>query len=491
MRFTNFSRLANAALVLGLVASSCTSTTSDSIGQANRSPDVGSDSTVDRSEIDGDGEIEPDVAEVAEPNRDIDYLFDQAKLHTFELDLTEADLAEIDGDPTAEEYVPGTLTFEGTTISVGIRYKGSVGAFVGCLDGPNVFLPSGAKTCTKLSMKIKINWENGNDEFLGVRKLQFHTMNLDPSQLRERLGYWLFREMGVPSPRSTHARVVVNDEFVGLFALTENIDGRFTRANFGNGTGNLYKEAWPLTPAGRPQPPAVLLDSLRTNEDENPSAKRMLDFATEVAEAGDPETTAEVVERWMDVETLMAQLAVDRTIRHDDGPFHWYCVGDCTPHNFFFYEDPVQDRVHLIPWDIDNAFENLGAQPNPVTPVANAFGEITAECRPFAFGALQILQRSAACDPLFAAWATLDTEFEDAVKRLHEGPLRAEVVDPLLDTWIAQIQEATVEASLNNDDAISVELWKAAIADLRDQLDKTRQEPPIVVQPLSAETGGS
>ena len=54
-------------------------------------------------------------------------------------------------------------------------------------------------------------------------------MNLDTSLMRDRLGYLLFAEAGVAAPRSTHARVVINGEFVGLFALVEQIDGRFTR----------------------------------------------------------------------------------------------------------------------------------------------------------------------------------------------------------------------------------------------------------------------
>ena len=74
--------------------------------------------------------------------------------------------------------------------------------------------------------------------------------------------------MGVPAPRSTHARIIVNGDFVGIFALTENIDGRFTRENFPDGTGNLYKEAWPITQAGAVQAAEVLIGSLRTNEND-------------------------------------------------------------------------------------------------------------------------------------------------------------------------------------------------------------------------------
>ena len=83
-------------------------------------------------------------------NLDSDYIFDQESLHTFELKIPSNALAEIDADPAAEENVEGMLIFKGDTVSpVGIRYKGDIGAFVGCLSGKDVFDPSG-----DLSMKL-------------------------------------------------------------------------------------------------------------------------------------------------------------------------------------------------------------------------------------------------------------------------------------------------------------------------------------------------
>ena len=77
-----------------------------------------------------------------------EFIFDQNVLHTFELKIPKEDLEKIDSDPVAEQYVEGMLIFKGDTISpVGIRYKGSIGAFVGCVDGPNIFEPSGKKIC--------------------------------------------------------------------------------------------------------------------------------------------------------------------------------------------------------------------------------------------------------------------------------------------------------------------------------------------------------
>jgi spore coat protein CotH len=121
--------------------------------------------------------------------------------------------SELDADPTAEEYVEGTLTFEGEEIGpIGVRYKGSVGAFLFCTDGPSPCMPSGAKTCTKLSLKLKINWDGSDAEFYVVKKVQLHSQNLDDTKMHERLGYWMFREMGIPAPRSTHARVVIGQQ---------------------------------------------------------------------------------------------------------------------------------------------------------------------------------------------------------------------------------------------------------------------------------------
>ena len=65
---------------------------------------------------------------------------------------------KINSDPAAENYVEGSLVFENKVINnVGVRYKGSIGAWVGCLSNDDWTNPSGYKTCPKLSMKIKIN----------------------------------------------------------------------------------------------------------------------------------------------------------------------------------------------------------------------------------------------------------------------------------------------------------------------------------------------
>lgn len=404
-----------------------------------------------------------------------DYIFDQTKLPTFELRIPGSALAKIDADPAKEEYVEGSLTFEGETISpVKIRYKGSVGAWAGGLSGFNPMQPSGFKIRTKLSMKIKFNGMGSENRFYGLNKLQFHSQSMDPSQMRERFGYWLFREMGVPAPRSVHARIVINGKYSGLYALTEQVDGRFARHHFENGKGNVYKEVWPLNSDGQPQAKESYLARLKTNEDDNPSVELMTTFANEIAVASDPEVP-EVIAKWMDVKEIVSFAVVDRAIRNDDGPFHWYCFGGpCANHNYYWYEEPTTKRFHLIPWDLDNAFENIINNANPVTPIADQWGDTRANCDPFNHGPFNIPQRSAACDKLTKGWASFAKEYEEEKNRLVKGALSTLQANTLLDTWADQIREATLEASETHDDAISLATWEQAMDQLKAQLEYAR-----------------
>ena len=95
-----------------------------------------------------------------------------------------------------------------------------------------------------------------------------------------------------------------------------------------------------------------------------------------------------------------------------------------------------------------------------------------------AFGSFNIPQLSASCDPLFAAWATMTDDYLAAFDRLHAGPLRSSVIDPLLDTWVAQIEAATIEAAEANSQALNVTTWETAVDQLRATVDSQRENRP-------------
>jgi hypothetical protein len=109
------------------------------------------------------------------------------------------------------------------------------------------------------------SFDDGRATVRGQR-INFHAMMRDAAHMKDRLGYGLFRAAGVPAPRSVHARLIVNGDDLGVFALVEEIDGEFVEDHFravdGSGDGNLYKEVWPMF--GGPGPYAAALRRTRS-----------------------------------------------------------------------------------------------------------------------------------------------------------------------------------------------------------------------------------
>ena len=403
---------------------------------------------------------------VTDPYDDATYIYDQQALRTYELVLSPEDLALIDSAPREEMYVQGALRFEGQEYGpVGIRYKGSVGAFRGCISTED---GSGAKSCTKLSMKVKFNWNDPEARFFGLKKLQFHSMVNDPAMLKERLGYWMFRQFGVPAPRAVHARLIINGRFNGLFALVEQIDGRFTRSRFSEGgKGNLYKEAWPIDSLGLARSQMYLLERLKTNEDEDPTFHGMVGFGTDLQNAS-ADNLPEVLKSWTDLEQTMRYVVVDRTTRNDDGAFHWYArAGAATAwnHNYYWYEEPETARLWIIPWDLDSTF-NLDSR---ITTIWMPWDDTSHECIGMSQSPHPAL-RAPSCDKLIWAWAQQQDRFLALLEAFLAGPFREEAWEPQLSAWQAQIAPFVQEADLTHADAVTVPEWQAATMDLRTRL---------------------
>ncbi|GAB3512233.1 hypothetical protein GCM10027442_23150 [Emticicia fontis] len=411
-----------------------------------------------------------------------DYIYNQEKVKTFELIIPNDNLAKLDFDPVNQDYVEGALVFEGDTISpIGVRYKGTIGAFAGCLSNPDWRYPSGQKTCEKLSLQIKINWNNRKERFFDLNKLQFHAQNYDKSQLRERAAYWLFAQMGVPTPRSVHARLIINKKYSGLYGLTEEVDNRFAQYFYKEGKGNVYKEVWPVKASGELQSDNALIAALKTNEEE-----QNIDFIKEFGQAvaaANPSNIKDVVRKYMEINKIMAYCVVDRAIRHDDGPFHWYCdnetLNSCANHNYYWFEDKKNRKMHLIPWDMDGTFEHVILNANDYTSLKDKWGETSNSCIPFARGSGGKKQLSAACEKLIAAWGSFDQEYTSIKKTLLSNFVENGKMLSQVDIWAKQIEPFIIEAdNFHNKDIMyeankrttTFRVWENATNTLRSQI---------------------
>ncbi|MET0341363.1 MAG: CotH kinase family protein [Polyangiales bacterium] len=414
----------------------------------------------------------PALAEdiVAEPRDEATFVFDQGKVQTYEITVSKSDLAKIDAKPSAEEWVRGSLKFNGKTYSpVGIRYKGSVGAFLSpCTGASSPGIPPGKKL-GKCSIKIGFDKYDASLRFYGLKTLNLHAMGRDETLIHERLGYAMYREMGVAAPRAMHARVEVNGALEGLFVAVEQADEVFTASRFvEGGKGNLYKEVWPMYGDAE-----TYAKALETNKD-RADVDKMLGFKRAVDSGA-----SAVTDKWIDRDYTLRYLVVDRLTINDDGIMHWYCGaangnnrGAYGNHNYYWYESSERDRQFLVPWDLTSNFKE---NETDFVHIQRPWFEPTNACT-CGIDLLNLsfsMQRAAYCDPLIKIMASWKSEYDAMVTKFVTGPFAAKNVDAKLKAWEAQIRDVVAEES-DLDQRLDFDSWEDGMDDLRRIISEAR-----------------
>jgi len=241
------------------------------------------------------------------------------------------------------KWVQGDVEFEGHSIGkVGVRYKGN-----------GTFLES--RPTLKRSLKIDFNRFVKGQKLAGVTSLNLHNNVADPSWMNDVLSYQLFRDAGVPAPRTSYARVYVtvpgkfDRQYLGLYELVEDVDKHFLEENLGTKDGALLK---PSTP----RPFTFMGDDWRAYEqpyepkdDLTPAQRtRILDFCRLVSGASDAQFAATVGD-YLDLEKFARFMAVTVWLTDLDSIL---AVGQ----NYYVYLNPRTDKLEFIPWDKDHSF---------------------------------------------------------------------------------------------------------------------------------------
>jgi len=365
---------------------------------------------------------DPTIAAPRVPIVDQFDVFSDRAIRTYSLELPEGRWRKLREQALAERWAAATLHVDGVRVGVvGVRFKGATGTLAACFQ-------DGKELCAKLSMKLRFDRYAPERRFFGLQRLNFHSMERDPSWMRERLAYRVFEDAGIVAPRTAWARIEVNGRDLGVYTVVEAIDARFTDRRFHFDDGLLYKEAWPGS-----LDPAYYERRLRTNRSEPHEHATMLGFARELSQAGS-DGRAAVLERWTDPDQLMRYMAVDRLIGNWDGITAWYCdPGTCTNHNFYWYAEKERQRLWLIPWDLDNSFLLF----DPLF-LARDWLDPPKGCdeRPLAWGLYPI--RNPTCDPLAAALAAVGRErFRPALREVMERAFDPERLRAQILAWRA------------------------------------------------------
>ncbi len=318
---------------------------------------------------------EPKKKETDQQTPDYDLVFENSEVLSFHVTIHPEDWAKMQPKlpaqmnyPTFErknsskrsmfgfsfEYVKGTVKFRDEVYpDVGIRFKGN---------------SSVALSLESLKKPYKFDFDEfvEGQTFHGFEKLNFSNSTLDPSLMREKLAYDLFRKAGIPAPRATFAKLYLtvdgkyDNEYVGLYVMVEQVDKRFLQKAFGNSRGLLVKRK--------------SLGDLAYLRDEWENYKNLFDIKSPLpsftkggirGDCSDPSLLIQLVkflhqapdeqfeaEQFLNVDSFLAWLAVNTLLTNLDS---YAGMG----HNYYLYLNEATGRFEFIPWDLNYAFGNF------------------------------------------------------------------------------------------------------------------------------------
>lgn len=240
-------------------------------------------------------------------------------------------------------YVRADLDFSGQAFKdVAVRYKGN-----------GTFMES--RGSMKRSLKVELDKYVKGQRLGDVTTLNLHNNVTDVTELNEPLAHRLFRDAGVPAPRTAYARVYVtvpgkyDRQFLGLYSVVEDIGKEFAGNRFGSKKGAIFK---PVTPN--------LFSDLGDDwkayrQTYDPKGKvskedtqRVIDFAKIVSHASDQEFATKVGE-FIDLEAFARYLAVVVLVSDIDG-----ILGP--GQNYYLHLDSKTRRFSFVGWDQDHSW---------------------------------------------------------------------------------------------------------------------------------------
>ncbi len=197
----------------------------------------------------------------------------------------------------------------------------------------------------KKPIKIDIN-RYKDQKYDGLTKFNLHNGSGDPSFIRESISYNILRSMGIPAPRTAYAKVYINELYIGLYHLVEQIDNIFLDVHSGDHDGNLYVQqskgsgGFVLDWISNKQEDYYSSLELENHQSAN-DWSGLIHFLDVLNNAPDA-TFKNDIQDVFDVNEYLQVLAFDIAINNID----WY--GN-SGRNYYLAE--VNGKFHWLPWD--------------------------------------------------------------------------------------------------------------------------------------------
>lgn len=276
-----------------------------------------------------------------------DALFDQPTLLRIQIDIPPSGIRELRSsqwERGVRPVVKATVR-EGDLVytNVAIHLKGSAGSFRD-IDG-------------KPALTLNFDKFVPEQSFHGLHKISLNNSEQDRTFLCEKVARELFIAAGVPTPRASHATVVLNGRKLGLYVLLEGANKQFLKRYFDNPTGNLYDGGFCRDIDSR----------LAVNCGEDPKNNSGLRALRAAVRDG----SYSRLEKALDIDRFLSMLALEVILCHWDG----YSFNR---NNWRVFHDLQANRMVFIPHGLDQLFgDGRRFEPTAAGGPASASGEVT------------------------------------------------------------------------------------------------------------------
>ena len=245
------------------------------------------------------------------------------------------------------KHVHAELEFEGETFhDVALRYKGN-GTFLESRSG------------IKRSLKIDLKKYVKGRQLAGVTTLNLHNNVTDASSMNEPLAHGVYRDAGIPAPRTAYAKVYVtvpgkyDHKYFGLYSLVENVDKNFVQERFGTKKGALLKPSSPNLFAYLGEDWKAYNQTYEPKTDlTEQQQKRVIDLCRLVTKGTEADFVKQIGS-FIDLNEFSKYMAVMVWILDLDSVLD---MGQ----NFYMHLDPKTDKFQFIAWDQDHSFGTFG-----------------------------------------------------------------------------------------------------------------------------------
>lgn len=214
----------------------------------------------------------------------------------------------------------------------------------------------GSRNPVKLGIELDFDrWVKGR-RVLGLSSLVLDNLWQDKSLVREPLALAMFERAGIAASRVSFARLFLNNEFQGLYALVEPIDTEFLGRAFQDPGGYLYEYKWLFDfraqYLGDALEPYMPLFEPRSHDLDPPDVQwgPLRDLFRVASLPEDPSWRAEVEAR-LNLEQLVRYVALEGYLAENDG-----FLGYAGLNNHYWYRPSGSNRHEVIAWDKDFAF---------------------------------------------------------------------------------------------------------------------------------------